>query len=250
MRRSRRIAACSTRCAVGGRPLDVVELPMPVPQYLEDQRLPASYANFYIANGAVLVPVVRLPGRRCGVRNPRRLLPGPARRADRLPRADRRAWARCTASRSRCRPCRDVVMSDAESPPGLWPAARFPNLHAFDGRLSRLKVYAMGAISDFIRHHYRHFNGAALVDAADAYVKHLDARRPDARHARGRDEHGRARPVARRDDPPRQGARDLLHRREPRGGRLQPRRARSLRAHPELPRPLAASRKKSCSTGT
>ena len=29
----------------------------------------------------------------------------------------------------------------------------------------------MGAISDFIRHHYRHFNGAALVDAADAYVK-------------------------------------------------------------------------------
>ena len=33
----------------------------------------------------------------------------------------------------------------------------------------------MGAISDFIRHHYRHFNGAALVDAADAYVKHLDA---------------------------------------------------------------------------
>src|SRR5690349_4602925 len=33
----------------------------------------------------------------------------------------------------------------------------------------------MGAISDFIRHHYRHFNGAALVDAADGYVKHLDA---------------------------------------------------------------------------
>src|SRR5574339_815026 len=33
----------------------------------------------------------------------------------------------------------------------------------------------MGAISDFIRHHYRHFNGAALVDAADAYVKHLNS---------------------------------------------------------------------------
>jgi agmatine deiminase len=42
---------------VRGRRLDVVELPMPQPQYLEDQRLPASYANFYIANGAVLVPV-------------------------------------------------------------------------------------------------------------------------------------------------------------------------------------------------
>jgi deoxyhypusine synthase len=32
----------------------------------------------------------------------------------------------------------------------------------------------MGAISDFIRHHYRHFNGAALVDAASAYSRHVD----------------------------------------------------------------------------
>ncbi len=29
-------------------------------------------------------------------------------------------------------------------------------------------------VSDFIRHHYRHFNAAALVDAADAYSRHLD----------------------------------------------------------------------------
>jgi len=41
---------------VAGRALEVVELPMPEPQYLETQRLPASYANFYVANGAVLVP--------------------------------------------------------------------------------------------------------------------------------------------------------------------------------------------------
>ena len=49
------------RLTVGGRPLTVIELPMPEPQYLEDQRLPASYANFYIANGAVLVPTFGCP---------------------------------------------------------------------------------------------------------------------------------------------------------------------------------------------
>ena len=32
----------------------------------------------------------------------------------------------------------------------------------------------MGAIGDFIRHHYRHFNSAALVDAAEAYTALLD----------------------------------------------------------------------------
>src|SRR5262245_5134300 len=32
----------------------------------------------------------------------------------------------------------------------------------------------MGKISEFIRHNYRHFNAAALVDAADAYKRHLE----------------------------------------------------------------------------
>lgn len=32
----------------------------------------------------------------------------------------------------------------------------------------------MGAITDFVRHHYRHFNSAALNDAAQAYIRHLD----------------------------------------------------------------------------
>jgi deoxyhypusine synthase len=32
----------------------------------------------------------------------------------------------------------------------------------------------MTAVRDFVHHHYRHFNAAALVDAADAYVRHLD----------------------------------------------------------------------------
>jgi agmatine deiminase len=39
-----------------GNPLDVVALPMPAPSYCDGQRLPASYANFYVANSVVLVP--------------------------------------------------------------------------------------------------------------------------------------------------------------------------------------------------
>ena len=39
----------------------VVTLPMPEPVYFEGQRLPASYANFYIANGMVLVPTFNDP---------------------------------------------------------------------------------------------------------------------------------------------------------------------------------------------
>lgn len=42
-----------------GNPLNVVEIPMPEPVYYDGQRLPASYANFYIANHAVIVPTYR-----------------------------------------------------------------------------------------------------------------------------------------------------------------------------------------------
>jgi agmatine deiminase len=42
-----------------GQLLRVVELPMPGKVEFEEQRLPASYANFYIANGMVLVPTYR-----------------------------------------------------------------------------------------------------------------------------------------------------------------------------------------------
>lgn len=44
---------------LNGKQLNVVELPMPVAQYWEGRRLPASYANFYITNEAVIVPTFR-----------------------------------------------------------------------------------------------------------------------------------------------------------------------------------------------
>jgi agmatine deiminase len=40
-----------------GKPFQVIKLPMPAPVAFSGQRLPASYANFYIANRLVLVPV-------------------------------------------------------------------------------------------------------------------------------------------------------------------------------------------------
>lgn len=42
-----------------GKQLNVVELPMPSPVIWDDLRLPASYANFYISNHAVVVPTFR-----------------------------------------------------------------------------------------------------------------------------------------------------------------------------------------------
>lgn len=51
------------RLADGSRP-EVIELPSPEPLYFRGQRLPASYANFYIANHAVLVPTFNDPADR------------------------------------------------------------------------------------------------------------------------------------------------------------------------------------------
>jgi agmatine deiminase len=51
------------RLADGSRP-EVVELPMPAPLVFDGRRLPASYANFYVANAAVLVPTFNDPADR------------------------------------------------------------------------------------------------------------------------------------------------------------------------------------------
>jgi agmatine deiminase len=47
-----------------GKQFTVVELPLPRPVVFRNQRLPASYANFYIANGLVLVPTFHDPNDR------------------------------------------------------------------------------------------------------------------------------------------------------------------------------------------
>jgi agmatine deiminase len=44
---------------ISGKQLNIIELPMPEELIYEDQRLPCSYANFYIANKSVIVPTFR-----------------------------------------------------------------------------------------------------------------------------------------------------------------------------------------------
>ncbi len=58
-----------------GRALQVETLPMPAPVYFEGQRLPASYANFYIANKIVLVPTFNDPRDRIALNTLARLFP-------------------------------------------------------------------------------------------------------------------------------------------------------------------------------
>ena len=44
---------------INGEPLNIITLPMPDAVVYDDVRLPASYANFYISNGHVIVPTYR-----------------------------------------------------------------------------------------------------------------------------------------------------------------------------------------------
>ncbi len=57
------------------QPFRVVTLPMPSPVFFDGVRLPASYANFYIANGLVLVPTFNDPSDRVALQTLARLFP-------------------------------------------------------------------------------------------------------------------------------------------------------------------------------
>jgi len=59
-----------------GKKLNVIELPMPRPLIFEGTQLPASYANFYIANKLVLVPTFNDPADRIALSILAKLFPG------------------------------------------------------------------------------------------------------------------------------------------------------------------------------
>ena len=59
-----------------GKQWTIVELPMPRPVVFRGQRLPASYANFYIANGLVLAPTFHDPNDRVALGILAELFPG------------------------------------------------------------------------------------------------------------------------------------------------------------------------------
>ena len=69
----RRLEAASASKDTGA--LKIVKLPFPRPVVMENMRLPASYANFYIANGLVLVPTFNDPNDRVALNTLAQLMP-------------------------------------------------------------------------------------------------------------------------------------------------------------------------------
>jgi agmatine deiminase len=54
---SKNLAQLKKMRLINGKQLNIVEIPMPEAMYFQNQRLPVSYANFYVCNAAVIVPV-------------------------------------------------------------------------------------------------------------------------------------------------------------------------------------------------
>jgi agmatine deiminase len=69
----RRLEAAAKQGDVGS--LRIVKLPFPRPVVMNGERLPASYANFYIANGVVLVPTFNDPNDRLALNTLADLMP-------------------------------------------------------------------------------------------------------------------------------------------------------------------------------
>ena len=105
------------------------------------------------------------------------------------------------------------------------------------------KNYAIcNEVKAFIKHHYRHFNAAALIDAAEGYREFIGEGGHMFLAMAGAMSSGELGLVAGRDDPRGQDSRHQLHGRKFGGGCLQPGGARPLCAHPQLPRPHAGGR--------
>ena len=69
----RRLQAASGQPGIG--PLRIVELPFPRAVTMRGERLPASYANFYIGNGFVIVPTFNDPNDRVALNTLAELMP-------------------------------------------------------------------------------------------------------------------------------------------------------------------------------
>ena len=69
----RRLDAAARRPGVG--PLHIATLPFPRPVVMNGERLPASYANFYIGNGFVMVPTFNDPNDRVALNTLAELMP-------------------------------------------------------------------------------------------------------------------------------------------------------------------------------
>jgi agmatine deiminase len=70
------LSRLKTARTLDGKQFDLVELPMPRPVVFRGQRLPASYANFYIANDLVLVPTFHDPSDRVALNTLAEVFPG------------------------------------------------------------------------------------------------------------------------------------------------------------------------------
>ena len=99
-----------------------------------------------------------------------------------------------------------------------------------------------GPVSQFITHQLPPFQRGGPDRRRERIRSPYRRRRQDDDYAGRCDEHGRAGHLARRDDPPGQGADYHLHRRQPRGGYHEPGGPLALQARAALPRPDASGR--------